>query len=197
MRSGADGKKVGYAEDKGVKKETKTPTYVAVVVHIDNERWKGVPILMHCGKALDETKSEVLIHFKPSKSSLYPTPPPNTLRIHLAPHPSISQDVNTKSPGIAEEPHSVTLQLVSEGQTHLKAVPTAYERLMLDVVRGDRHLFVSGEEVEAAWAVVDSALKKVEGSKKQPVIYPFGAKGPHVANGLLHKYHIPHEVESL
>ena len=63
----ADGKKVGYAEDEGVKKGTKTPTYCAMVVHIDNERWKDVPILLQTGKGLDTTKSEVYVNFKPVK----------------------------------------------------------------------------------------------------------------------------------
>ena len=61
----ADGKKVGYAEDEGVQKDTKTPTYCAIVVHIDNERWRGVPILMQTGKGLDKTKSDIYINFKP------------------------------------------------------------------------------------------------------------------------------------
>ena len=63
----ADGKKVGYAEDEGVKKGTKTPTYCAMVVHIDNERWKDVPVLLQTGKGLDTTKSEVHVNFKPVK----------------------------------------------------------------------------------------------------------------------------------
>ena len=87
-----DGKKVGYAEDKGVKKGTKTSTYVAVVVHIDNERWKGVPILMHCGKALNTTKSEIYINFKSTRCrpTLHHTSlliPPSLL-FTLCPHTS-------------------------------------------------------------------------------------------------------------
>jgi hypothetical protein len=195
--TGADGKKVGYAEDKGVKKETKTPTYVAVVVHINSERWKGVPILMNTGKALDTAKSELFVHFKPSRSILYPTPPSNSLQVKLGPTPCILQHVNIKSPGISDEPQSVSLQLVSESASALMAVPTAYERLVLDVLRGACHLFVSAEEVEAAWAVVDPIIHQLESTKSQPVIYQFGTKGPVNTNRLLHKYHIPHNVDTL
>lgn len=195
--SSRDGKKVGYAEDKGVNKGTKTATYVAVVVHIDNERWRGVPILMHCGKALNETKSEIQVYFKPAKSKAYSDAPANALQIRLAPTPSIVQEVNVKSPGIGEEAERKGLQLVHEGEVQLKAVPTAYERLVFDVIRGERQLFVTAEEVEAAWAVVDPVLKQLEGRGSQPVIYAFGSHGPAVADGLLRKYHFPKTIEKL
>ena len=231
----ADGKKVGYAEDEGVKEGTKTPTYCAMVVHIDNERWKDVPILLQTGKGLDTTKSEVYVTFKPVKcnlnnthhthswicsppllpqvrmsadhlrlcfvrvvaASIYSSAAPNKVQILLAPKPSIVQHLNTKSPGIADDTQPTQLELAKEGETLLTAVPTAYERLVFDVIRGHRHLFVEADEVEAAWAVVDGLLKRVEGSGKQPMIYEFGAKAPSETDALLSKYQFGTTAEKL
>jgi len=81
----ADGKKVAYAADEGVKKNTKTPTYCAMVVHIDSERWKDVPILLQTGKGLDTTKSEVYVNFKPVKCNHH-----NTHSTKHAHHPHYS-----------------------------------------------------------------------------------------------------------
>ena len=198
LPAGADGKKVGYAEEEDVKQPSRTATYVAVVLHIDSERWRGVPVLLHCGKALDETKSELLVHFKPgSGSSLFASPPANALRIRLAPKASIAQRVNLKSPGLSDEVQPAELELLSEDAAHLQAVPTAYERLVFDVIRGDRRLFVSAEEVEAAWQVVDPVLRQLESAGSQPALYQFGSHGPAKANALLAKYNIGQTIEEL
>ena len=128
---------------------------------------------------------------------MYPSAAPNKVQILLAPKPSIVQHLNTKSPGIGDDTQSTQLELVKEGETHLKAVPTAYERLVFDVIRGHRHLFVEADEVEAAWAVVDPLLKRLEGSGTQPVKYQFGAHGPPNTDTLLSKYHFGTTVDKL
>ena len=130
-------------------------------------------------------------------ASIYSSATPNALQILLAPKPSIVQHLNTKSPGISDDTHCTQLELAKEGETHLKAVPTAYERLVFDVIRGHRHLFVEADEVEAAWAVVDPVLKKFEGEKKQPVIYQLGAHGPKETDALLKKYKFETTVDKL
>lgn len=181
-----------------MKQPSRTATYVAVVVHIESERWRGVPVLLHCGKALDETKSELTVQFKPGKgSALFPDPPGNALRIRLAPKASIAQRVNLKSPGLSDDVQPAELELLSEDAQHLQAVPTAYERLVFDVIRGDRRLFVSADEVVAAWQVVDAVLKQLEGAGHQPALYQFGSHGPAKANGLLAKYNIGKTIEEL
>ena len=131
-------------------------------------------------------------------AAVYSSASPNQVQILLAPKPSIVQQINTKSPGISDDTQPTQLELVKEGETHLKAVPTAYERLVFDVIRGHRHLFVEADEVEAAWAVVDPLLKRLEGSGgKQPVIYQFGAHGPSSTDALLSKYHFGTTVDKL
>ena len=119
------------------------------------------------------------------------------MQILLAPKPSVIQHLNTKSPGIADDTQSTQLELAKEGETLLKSVPTAYERLVFDVIRGHRHLFVEADEVEAAWAVVDPLLKRIEGGGKQPVIYQFGAHGPASADALLSKYKFGTTIDEL
>jgi len=187
-----DGKKKAYGDEDDVQQPSKTLTYVCVVVHMDNERWRGVPLVISCGKALNESKSEVRVQFKPRTSALFPASPSNKLLITMSPHPSVTLDINTKSPGIDDQPVETQLDLVKEGQTQLSAVPASYERLIFDVIRGNHTLFVSAKEVEAAWAVVDPLLKKLEGGgpeqAKQPDIYPFGSYGPKKVDELLKKY---------
>ena len=132
-----------------------------------------------------------------STASIYSSAEPNAIQIILAPKPSIVQHLNTKSPGISDATQPTQLELAKEGQTHLAAVPVAYERLLFDVVRGQRHLFVEADEVEAAWAVVDPVLKKFESSRKQPVIYELGAHGPAETDALLRKYKFGTTVDQL
>jgi len=193
-----DGKKVGYLQEEGVAKDSKTPTFVSLVVKVDNDRWRDVPILLHCGKALDETKTEMIINFKPNeKSALYSHATPNRLVLRVKPDPSIYQTINTKEPGLANAPASTQLMLVPHSAHQLEAVPEPYERLVFDVIRGSHQLFVSAAEAEAAWSVVDEMTKQFEGSKSQPIIYQFGSHGPAQAQQLMTKYKIPMKLEEL
>jgi len=197
----AEGKKKAYADEEDVQQPSKTLTYVCVAVHMENERWLGVPLLINCGKALNETKCEVRVQFKPRTSALFPASPANKLLITMSPNPSLNLHMNTKSPGIDDQPVETELELVKEGQTQLAAVPASYERLIFDVIRGNHTLFVSAKEVEAAWQVVDPLLKKLEagGPEKaqQPEIYAFGSHGPKKADELLKRYKIRVQLEQL
>lgn len=193
-----DGKKVGYLQEEGVAKDSKTPTFVSLVVKIDNDRWRDVPILLHCGKALDETKTEMIINFKANtKSALYAKAQPNRLVLRVKPDPSIHQTINTKEPGLANAPASTQLILVPKSAHQLETVPEPYERLVFDVIRGSHQLFVSAAEAEAAWKVVDEMTKQYEGSHAQPIIYQFGSHGPAEAQQLMSKYKLPLKLEEL
>ena len=159
----AQGKKVpGYLEEEGANKTSNTETFVAIRVDIDNWRWAGVPFYLRTGKRLPTKCSEVVVYFKTPELNLFKETwqelPQNKLTIRLQPDEGVDIQVLNKVPGLD---HKHNLQITkldlsySEtfNQTHLA---DAYERLLLETMRGIQALFVRRDEVEEAWKWVDS-----------------------------------------
>ncbi|MDE1187010.1 MAG: glucose-6-phosphate dehydrogenase [Pantoea sp.] len=179
------GKKVpGYLEEEGANKQSATETFVAIRVDIDNWRWAGVPFYLRTGKRLPTKCSEVVVYFKNPEMNLfkdsYAELPQNKLTIRLQPDEGVDIEILNKVPGLDHKHKLQTTKLdlsYSEtfNQSHLA---DAYERLLLETMRGIQALFVRRDEVEAAWTWVDSIIDAWNADADAPKPYQAGTWGP-------------------
>jgi glucose-6-phosphate 1-dehydrogenase len=182
-----EGKRQGYLDDQGVPKTSKTPTYAMACIHINNARWKGVPFILKCGKALDERKTEIRIQFKRSPFPLFESLPANELVIRVQPNEAVYMKFNQKTPGLTSDITQSELDLTYKSRFETR-LPDAYERLIFDVIRGDHNLFVRVDELEAAWRIFTPILHTIDQGKINPIPYPFGSRGPKEADELAKKF---------
>ncbi len=173
----------GYKEEPGGKPESSTETFVAIKAELHNWRWRGVPFFLRTGKRLPSRFSEIVIQFKSVPHSIFPSTSnllPNKLVIRLQPEESIQLSMMNKIPGLSEgmPVMPVTLNLTMPDRFAEVRVPEAYERLILDVMRGNSTLFVHRDEVEAAWVWADAILDEWSVSTVEPHSYPAGSWGP-------------------
>ncbi|SNC58438.1 glucose-6-phosphate dehydrogenase [Sodalis endosymbiont of Henestaris halophilus] len=179
------GEKVpGYLEEKGANKNSRTETFVSIRVDIDNWRWAGVPFFLRTGKRLPTKCSEVVVSFKNPPLNLfrdsYKELPHNKLTIRLQPDEGVDIQILNKVPGL-DYRHRLQLTkldlsfIESFNQEHLV---DAYERLLLETMRGIQALFVRHDEVEEAWRWVDSIMKawNIDNDALKP--YQAGTWGP-------------------
>jgi glucose-6-phosphate 1-dehydrogenase len=177
----------GYQDEKDVAKGSKTPTFVALRLNIHSWRWDGVPFFLRSGKRMPKRATEIAIHFKPLPHSLFGegTSRPNVLVIRVQPQEGIALRFSAKVPGERYRPRTVSMDF-RYGTTFGAASPEAYERLLLDAMRGDQTLFTRKDEVEAAWRIVGSILNVTESpSAPAPFPYEAGTWGPHASEDLL------------
>jgi len=169
----------GYADDASItNKKTTTETFAACKLFVDTPRWAGVPFILTAGKALQEKKVEVRIVFReaPCQVPELRGACRNELVVRVQPDERVYWRVANKVPGLEElqvEPRRMNLMYT---HTEVKDMPDAYERLVLEVLRGDATNFVSVDELDASWAVFSPALLKLEGTK--PERYAYGSMGP-------------------
>ncbi|WP_269716557.1 glucose-6-phosphate dehydrogenase [Caulobacter sp. NIBR2454] len=180
----------GYLEEVG--KKTDTETFVALKTYVDNWRWAGVPFFLRTGKRLPERRTQIVIQFKRVPHSIFDGAGrddlvSNRLVMDLQPDEDIKLLMMNKQPGLDAEgmrlqalPLSLSLAAAFGGRRRI-----AYERLLLDVFKGDRTLFVRRDEVEQAWAYVDGVADAWAAAKVQPENYPAGAWGPKSAAALI------------
>ncbi|MFP4211230.1 MAG: glucose-6-phosphate dehydrogenase [Alkalispirochaeta sp.] len=169
----------GYLDDPGVPDDSVTETYVSTTLYVNNPRWYGVPFYLSAGKALDTQKTEIVIRFRELPYCLFPGAVGNCLRIRIQPNEAIELVVNNKVPGMHLESATVRLNMLYHEQFQTE-LPEAYERLLLDVLRGDRSLFIQKQELAAAWEIVTPALNRIETERIRPQVYPYGSSGPPV-----------------
>jgi len=150
---------------------------------INNCRWKGVPFILKSGKALDERKAEIRVQFKELPGKLY-NEDRNELVIRIQPNESIYWKILTKEPGLSKNLHHVELDLTYNKRFENVHLPDAYERLLLDVLKGDHNLFVRNDELVAAWNIFTPLLHKIENERVKPLTYKFGSRGPAEADEL-------------
>ena len=178
----------GYLEEKGVPSDSTTPTFAASSIMIDNERWQGVPFIVTAGKGLDDRVSEVRIHFKSIATNIFcgddSCLPTNQLSIRIQPDEAIYLKIVNKEPGLNKGPIECDLDLKyqSEFQTE---IPDAYECLLLDVIEGDKSLFIRADELAAAWDIFTPVLHELEASALKPDNYTFGSTRPFIAKDIL------------
>jgi glucose-6-phosphate 1-dehydrogenase len=177
----------GYQQEKDVAQGSRTPTFVAARLNIRSWRWDGVPFYVRSGKRMPKRATEIAVHFRPIPHQLFGenATQPNVLIIRVQPQEGIALRFSAKVPGERYRPRTVSMDF-RYGTTFGAGTPEAYERLLLDAMRGDQTLFTRADEVEAAWKIVGSILK-VTGSAEFPPPHPYtaGSWGPVEADELL------------
>ena len=186
----AGGPARGYLEELG-DHASRTETFVALHAEIANWRWAGVPFFLRTGKRLPARMSEIVITFRPIPHSVFdPAAGPilaNRLVIRLQPNESVKLALMIKDPG----PGGMRLTEQSLNMSFAEAFgvrnPDAYERLLMDVVRGNQTLFMRRDEVEAAWRWIDPILEAWAVASEPPKPYTAGTWGPSAAIALIER----------
>jgi glucose-6-phosphate 1-dehydrogenase len=195
---------VGYLDEEGVDPDSRTETYVALRVSIDNWRWEGVPFLLRHGKRLARRFTEIEVQFRTPPLQLFNRPEdmsepefrralregtlcrirPNRLTLRLQPAEAIRIAFGVKEPGSEMRMGPATLQF--DYREHFgHAPPGAYERVLLDALRGDPTLFLRADEVETAWHFIDTLRAGWEIEDAPPLLeYEAGSWGPSEAEAL-------------
>lgn len=177
----------GYLGVEGVAEGSRTPTYMAIRVKADNWRWNGVPIYMRAGKAMEGRDTEVAIHFKPVPNYLFGKDVrPNCLVLQIQPNEGISLQFSSKVPGEDLQIGNVQMDM-KYAQAFERKPGDAYERLLLDGMRGDATLFARRDEVDQAWAWIDPILKTWEEGTTPIPVYTPGQNGPEAADELIQR----------
>jgi glucose-6-phosphate 1-dehydrogenase len=185
------GQYAGYRAERGVSADSRTPTFAAVELAIDNWRWKGVPFFLRSGKALDKRFSEVLIQFRCPPHLMFPLPKGSTLQCNrlslcIQPDEGIHIDFQSKVPDKDEMLlRPTTLEFHFRDAYGADAIPDAYERLLFDALQGDAALFMRDDEIERAWSIVDPLLAAVDRPEMAPQEYAPGSSGPACAEEFL------------
>jgi glucose-6-phosphate 1-dehydrogenase len=168
---------------------SRTETFVAMRTEVQNWRWTGVPFYLRTGKRMDRRASEIVVVFKQPAKAMFPhsegSTEPNRLHIQVQPDEGMRLHLTAKEPGpggIRLRPVSLDL---SYATTFDQRLPDAYERLLMDVIRGNPTLFMRRDEVEAAWTWVEPILTRWATSPDRPKRYPAGTSGPTAAATLL------------
>ncbi|MBF9050192.1 glucose-6-phosphate dehydrogenase [Roseobacter sp. HKCCD9010] len=188
----AAGTEPSYLEDVD-DPESRTESFIALKVHVANWRWNGTPFYLRTGKRMKARNSEIVVHFKEPPHSIFDADAgsrANVLSIRLQPDEGMDLRVTIKEPG----PGGMRLVDVPLDMSFADAlgpeaadVPDAYERLIMDVIRGNQTLFMRGDEVEAAWAWTDPIIAEWTDRGDRPLQYEPGSAGPEDALILLHR----------
>jgi glucose-6-phosphate 1-dehydrogenase len=189
-----EGKEVGgYLDEEGVPADSKTETYAALRLEVDNWRWAGVPIYMRTGKRLARKVTEIAIILKPVPHLAFESAgsvgvQPNQLVLTMQPNEGVSLSLGAKIPGSRMRIRPVNMEFLY-GTAFLSQSPEAYERLILDAMRGDATLFTRDDEVEAQWRIIDPILEAWGKGDPPLVEYAAGTAGPSEAAALLEPGH--------
>lgn len=176
----------GYLEEKGVPANSRTETYIALRCEIENWRWAGVPFYVRTGKRLPARVTEIVIHFKTTPHPVFSqNAPENKLIIRIQPDEAISMRFGLKKPGAGFEAKEVSMDFRYADLAGTQVL-TAYERLLLDAMKGDATLFARTDAVHAAWKFVQPILDyKANGGRIHE--YEAGTWGPVAADKLIAK----------
>ena len=187
-----NGDSPSYTED-SENSDSTTESFLAMKVQISNWRWNGTPFYLRTGKRLRARKSEIAVVFKDPPHFIFEPQEGrrcNELIIHLQPNEGMDMRVTIKEPG----PGGMRLMAVPLDMSFAEAmgdeaddIPDAYERLIMDVIRGNQTLFMRGDEVEAAWAWTDPLIEGWQDRHDRPKPYDAGSSGPEDALMLMHR----------
>ncbi len=185
------GQYAGYRSHKGVAPGSRTPTYAAVELQIDNWRWRGVPFYLRSGKGLARRASEVVIQFHCPPHLMFPLPPTKTLECNrlamcIQPDEGIHLSFQSKAPDtVPVDLKPADLEFHYRDYYGDEGLPEAYERLLQDALQGDAALFMRSDEIERAWEIIDPLIAAVEQGKTPSLEYPVGSEGPKCADEFL------------
>ena len=168
---------IGYRQEPGVAPDSKTETFVALRLSVDNWRWQGVPFYLRTGKRMARRLTEIRVRFRQAPVWMFrsvpgTSPTANTLVITLQPNEGFRLFFDVKAPGEPFRLERLTLHFNYDEE--FKFLPEAYQTLLLDVMRGDQTLFVHADEVETSWRMYTPLLQRTDA----PNVYPSGTWGP-------------------
>jgi glucose-6-phosphate 1-dehydrogenase len=181
----------GYIEEEGSNPRSATETFVALRADIDNWRWADVPFYLRTGKRMPRKLTEVAIHFRRLPHNIFGAVlkklPPNRLIIRFQPDEGVEVEVLNKVPGIGEgvRLQRTLLDLSFSEAFKGKRIAGAYERLLLEALRGNQALFIRRDEVKQAWKWTDSIQEAWRSLGEPPRPYPAGSWGPAAAVNLM------------
>jgi glucose-6-phosphate 1-dehydrogenase len=181
-----------YVDEDGVAPDSRTETYAAVRLHVETRRWAGVPFYLRTGKRLPRRVTEIGVVFRKAPHLPFQTTDTETLGhnhlvVRVQPDEGVTLRFGSKVPGTAMEVRDVAMDF-RYGESFTEASPEAYERLLLDVLLGDRSLFPHDVEVEESWRVVDPierAWRAADETGDRPHLYRAGEWGPRAADDML------------
>src|ERR1700729_1976958 len=181
---------IGYHDEEGVAADSRTETYAALRLHVSNWRWAGVPFYLRTGKQLARKVTEIVVTLKPVPHLAFQSTgsvgvQANQIILTLQPDEGVSVSLGAKIPGTRMRIRPVNMEF-RYGTSFMSESPEAYERLILDAMRGDATLFTRGDEIEALWGIIDPILTAWAEDTTTPVPqYPAGPSGPPDADALL------------
>ena len=183
----------GYLEEEGVREDSNTETFAALRLEVDNWRWAGVPFYLRAGKRLARKITEIVITLKPVPHLAFDQTGslgirPNQLILTLQPNEGVTLQLGAKIPGTRMIIRPVNMEFLY-GTAFLSQSPEAYERLIMDAMRGDPTLFTRNDEVEAQWEICDPIVSAWEAAPGPLPQYEAGSQGPGEAAGLLREGH--------
>lgn len=183
-RHAVSGQYRGYRDEPGVAPGSRTATYAALRLFVDNWRWQGVPFYLRSGKALKDKTTEIIIQFRNPPHMLFPLAedeeiPANTLAIFVQPDEGFHLEFQAKTPDAGLQMRQVGLEFHYQSAFAGQSIPDAYERLLMDALNGDASLFTRSDEIERAWSIVDPIIAGFDGPNAPPLyFYPPGSWGP-------------------
>ncbi|MGB2078763.1 MAG: glucose-6-phosphate dehydrogenase, partial [Vibrio sp.] len=178
----------GYRQEEGVAEDSRTETFMALKMFINNWRWNGVPFYVRSGKRLPTRVTEVVIHFKPTPHPVFfKNAPENKLILRIQPDEGILMQFGMKEPGAGFKAKEVTMDFHYDSLEG-SGLLSAYERLLLDALKGDATLFARTDAVDACWNFVQPILDfKNQNDPKALYGYAGGTWGPKESNDLLER----------
>ncbi|KNE83626.1 MULTISPECIES: glucose-6-phosphate dehydrogenase [Streptomyces] len=179
---------LGYCEEEGISPHSRTDTYAAIKLSVDNRRWAGVPFYLRAGKRLGRRVTEIAVVFQRAPYSPFDTTDThelgqNALVIRVQPDEGVTIRFGSKVPGTSMEIRDVTMDF-AYGESFTTSSPEAYERLLLDVLLGDANLFPRHQEVEESWRILDP-IEEYWDTHGKPEEYTAGTWGPRAADEML------------
>ncbi|XP_054789218.1 glucose-6-phosphate 1-dehydrogenase, cytoplasmic isoform-like [Prosopis cineraria] len=179
----------GYKDDPTVPDHSNTPTFATVILRVHNERWEGVPFILKAGKALNSSKAEIRLQFKDVPGDIFKCKKQgrNEFVIRLQPSEAIYMKLTVKQPGLEMSTVQSELDLSYRQRYQGVTIPEAYERLILDTIRGDQQHFVRRDELKSSWEIFTPLLHKIDEGKFKSIPYKPGSRGPAEADELLER----------
>ena len=180
-----------YRDEEAVAPDSHMATYAAVKLGIDNWRWRGVPFYLRSGKGLHRKSTEIAIEFRCVPHLMFDIDPerdiaPDVLSLCIQPNEGIHLRFQAKEPGAGMHTRPVALEFRYAEHFGIGVLPDAYERLLLDALKGDASLFARADEIELSWSIIDPLLRQWETEGTPPLaLYESGTRGPAEADRLL------------
>jgi len=179
----------GYLEEEGVPERSRTETYAALKLEVQNWRWAGVPIYLRTGKRLARKVTEIAVQLKPVPHLAFQSQgsvgvQPNQLVLTVQPNEGVSLSLGAKIPGSRMRIRPVNMEFLY-GSAFMSQSPEAYERLIMDAMRGDATLFTRNDEVDAQWSIIDPILEAWHSADGPLPNYESGTAGPANADALI------------